>query len=291
LGGISGPLPVYLPPQYAEDARSLAGFSLQAAVHVETVVGQKPGGFVLDTVDETKFVEGSGLEVPYTIVGFVHLAREDAEAIIKQHLESRRFVGIRMIMNFNEQDESLTWPQVDQDFLIQGTPGHEALRQGYSLLEQYGLSFDLHVNPDQLCRAADFVKDFPGVPVCLDHLGCPKLGQGAEQDENLLRIWREGIRALSAIPHVSIKLSSPAYILRGFSDDPQKEAIVEGLFLEAIAAFGVDRCMFASNSPVDMFLGTSWTALFDAFGRWTKAFSDEDRKKLFHDNARKFYKV
>jgi len=159
------------------------------------------------------------------------------------------------------------------------------------LLEKYGLSFDLHANPDQLLEAASFVEEFPRVPVCVDHLGCPKLGQGADQDENTLRIWREGIKALAALPHVSIKLSSPVYTLRGFADDPEKEAIVAGLYQEVIALFGVDRCMFASNFPVDEFLGVSIPALYGAFGRWTSGYSEEDRRKLFHDNARKFYKL
>jgi predicted TIM-barrel fold metal-dependent hydrolase len=286
-----GVIPTYLPAHYDEDARSAVGFKFQAAVHVEAIVGQKPGGFVMDPVDETRWIDSLEYQVPHTIVAYVHLARDDAGTIIEQHRESKRFVGVRMCMNYHDQDASLTWPQVEQDFLIKGSAGHAALRRGYGLLEQYQLSFDMHANPHQLCDAANFLADFPRVPVCVDHLGCPKLGQGAEQDETTLRIWREGIKALAALPHVSIKLSGPSYILRNFAEDPEKDAIVAGLFREVIAAFGVDRCMFASNFPVDKFMGTSWAALYGAFGRWTRDFSEEDRSKLFHDNARKFYKV
>ena len=54
LGGIAdGPLGVYLSATYLEAARTLP---IVAAVHVETVVGQRAGGFAIDTVAETRFV-------------------------------------------------------------------------------------------------------------------------------------------------------------------------------------------------------------------------------------------
>jgi predicted TIM-barrel fold metal-dependent hydrolase len=59
---------------------------------------------------------------------------------------------------------------------------------------------------------------------------------------------------------------------------------------EAIGIFGVDRCMFASNFPVDK-LFSSYDAIFDAFQEITKDYPYADRIKLFHDNAERYYKL
>ena len=54
--------------------------------------------------------------------------------------------------------------------------------------------------------------------------------------------------------------------------------------------FGVDRCMFASNFPVDK-LFSSYDRLFEAFKTITSGFAAGDRRKLFHDNAARFYRL
>ena len=62
--------------------------------------------------------------------------------------------------------------------------------------------------------------------------------------------------------------------------------------LHAIDCFGVDRCMFASNFPVDK-VSCSYTHLFNAMKKIVnkKGFSDEDKHKLFFENAAKVYRL
>ena len=60
--------------------------------------------------------------------------------------------------------------------------------------------------------------------------------------------------------------------------------------LHCIECFGVERCMFASNFPVDK-VSCSYTALFNSFKIIVKDFSVEDKKKLFHDNAVRIYRL
>jgi predicted TIM-barrel fold metal-dependent hydrolase len=57
----------------------------------------------------------------------------------------------------------------------------------------------------------------------------------------------------------------------------------------AIGAFGVDRCMFASNFPVDSMHGT-FDELYDAFNAVTAGFDTESREKLFATNAERVYR-
>jgi predicted TIM-barrel fold metal-dependent hydrolase len=62
------------------------------------------------------------------------------------------------------------------------------------------------------------------------------------------------------------------------------------IILDAIRIFGVDRCMFASNFPVDGLKG-SWDYLYSQFKRAVADFPLADRRKLFADNAARFYRL
>jgi L-fuconolactonase len=57
----------------------------------------------------------------------------------------------------------------------------------------------------------------------------------------------------------------------------------------AIEVFGVDRCMFASNFPVDGMHGT-FDELYSAYTAVTAGLDDEARHKLFAANAERVYR-
>ena len=59
---------------------------------------------------------------------------------------------------------------------------------------------------------------------------------------------------------------------------------------QAIATFGVDRCMFASNFPVDGIHG-SFDELYDAFAAVTAGLDDVSRDRLFAANAEHVYRI
>ena len=57
-----------------------------------------------------------------------------------------------------------------------------------------------------------------------------------------------------------------------------------------IDAFGEDRCMFASNFPVDAMHGT-FDELYSAFDEITARLDDAARDKLFAANAERVYRI
>ena len=57
----------------------------------------------------------------------------------------------------------------------------------------------------------------------------------------------------------------------------------------AIEAFTVDRCMFASNFPVDATCGT-FDELYEIFNSVTSGLDSESRAKLFAENAERVYR-
>ena len=59
---------------------------------------------------------------------------------------------------------------------------------------------------------------------------------------------------------------------------------------DAIRIFGVERCMFASNFPVDSLVGT-FDEIYASFLAITSDLPDDARRKLFHDNAARIYRL
>ncbi len=60
--------------------------------------------------------------------------------------------------------------------------------------------------------------------------------------------------------------------------------------LDTIDTIGVERAMFASNFPVDKPMG-GYDGIWESFDAITAAFSEDERRKLFHDNARRYYRL
>ena len=59
--------------------------------------------------------------------------------------------------------------------------------------------------------------------------------------------------------------------------------------LGCIEAFGVDRCMFATNWPVDR-LFSSYGDVVNAYREIAAEFTDDEQRKLFVDNAKRWYR-
>jgi predicted TIM-barrel fold metal-dependent hydrolase len=153
----------------------------------------------------------------------------------------------------------------------------------FAALAARGLSFDLHANWHQLADAAAFLRRHPTVPVVVDHMGCPRMGDAT--DPGVMRTWREGIAALSTLPQVHLKASNFEFVRSRWlkddvsvaagrcsalshaqctdADQPPPPSILPrmrrqdafttaaGMLREVVTAFGPTRVMAASNYPVD----------------------------------------
>lgn len=150
-----------------------------------------------------------------------------------------------------------------------------------SALEERGLVFELMTHPDQLRAAAGHLAGHEHLVVVVEHTGWPRSNDNEEHD-----LWRDGIRALAETgPNVVCKLSGLAMPFASMSPG------VLGPWLEqAIEVFGADRCMFASNFPVDAVHG-SFDELFSTFSSVTAGLDERSRDKLFAANAERVYRI
>lgn len=147
-------------------------------------------------------------------------------------------------------------------------------------LAERNLVFELMAHPDQLAEAAVQLAGFDDLAVVVEHTGWPRSGADDERD-----LWRAGMDALADVgPNVACKLSGLAMPFGSVGADAL------GPWLEyALDIFGVDRCMFASNFPVDAAYGT-FDELYATFATVTAGVSDESRDKLFAGNAERIYR-
>ena len=97
--------------------------------------------------------------------------------------------------------------------------------------------------------------------------------------------WRKGMQALAKRPNVTCKISGLCVADRPWTLEENGPIIKE-----VIDLFGVDRCMFASNFPVDSLKG-SWDYVFTQFKQAVAHLSLSDQQKLFADNAIRVYRI
>ena len=260
----------YLISHLHEDA---AGLPLVKSVHVQAEWDHEA-----DPVGETAWLqsvadsEGSR-GMPHAIIGFADLSERGAPDLVARHAEHANWRGIRHMLNWAEDPK---WQFTDRNDLMTDA---DWLR-GYQSLADHGGSFDLQVWPWQLKDAADLANRVPEVPIVLDHTGMPR-----DWDDAGVEVWRDGMRALADTQNVSVKISALGMFSGEFSVDRIRQFV-----LDTIEIFGVDKCMFASNYPVDM-LFSSYRAIWEAYDEITAGFSVEDRERLFRTNAERYYRI
>jgi predicted TIM-barrel fold metal-dependent hydrolase len=250
----------YLLDDFLADA---ADWSIVKSVHVQGEIDRA------HSVAETGWLQGIADErgFPHGIVAYAALQDPRLDELVRAHARHANLRGIRQILNPDQCERS--------DYLTD-----PAWRAGYARLADYGLSFDLQALPEQFDDAAAVALAHPDVPVVINHAGMPR-----DQTPSGVLRWRSAMRTMAAVPHVSVKISGFAMFDASWSTES-----IRPLVLDIIEVFGVERCMFASNFPVDK-VRTSYDRLMAAFQSITADFSVEDRHKLFHDNAERIYRL
>lgn len=166
-----------------------------------------------------------------------------------------------------------------------GTPRGYCLKKpfiaGIRRLGEQGWSFDLCMRSDELADAAQLVDACPGTRFVLDHCG------NASVVADDLSAWRRDITALAERKNVIGKISG--IIASGAGGKWSVENLAP-IVNHTLDAFGPDRVVFGGDWPV--------CTLAASFRQWVEALrtivaerSQLERRKLFHDNAVKFYRL
>jgi predicted TIM-barrel fold metal-dependent hydrolase len=300
-------VPRYLLDEILEDAG--AGHNVVSTVFIECGAMFKPDGpEALRPLGETEFVNGiaamsaSGIygktRVAAGIVGTADLRLGDAVAgVLDAQIAAGggRFRGIR---------RAAAW---DPDPAV---PNHRTepppqlflradFRAGFAHLARRRLTFEAWCYHRQIPDVTALARAFPDTTIILDHFGGPiGIGSYAGKAREVYAEWRASIAELAGCPNVVAKLGGINMEVNGFGwhekpRPPSSQALADATrhyYDFTIEKFGVDRCMFESNFPVDM-VTCSYTVLWNSFKRLTSGYSAAERAKLFHDTAARVYRL
>jgi L-fuconolactonase len=132
-----------------------------------------------------------------------------------------------------------------------------------------------------LAETIKLVEQCPDVSFMLDHIGKPGIREGLTQP------WRSEMRDLAALPNVECKISG---VVTEADHKSWTYDQVAPYVAHAIETFGFDRVAFGGDWPVSE-LATpyaDWVAVVD---RVIAGASEAEQRKLYRDNAIRFYRM
>jgi len=164
----------------------------------------------------------------------------------------------------------------DDDFCVR--PGFV---RGVQILAEYDLAFDICIYHRHLKNAISLVRSCPDVRFVLDHIAKPDIKAGLRDP------WRDEIRELASFPNVMCKVS-------GVTTEADKEHWTVGdvaPYIEhVVEQFGEDRVMFGGDWPV-VLMASSYKRWAETVDTVTAGLSDAAKRKLWNENAKRFYRL
>jgi predicted TIM-barrel fold metal-dependent hydrolase len=253
----------YLPADYRSDA---APFVVERSVYIEAEWDPRDPSGEMDYIASVRREHG----LPSAAVAQVWLDRAEAAAVLEDHA-ARPFV--RSVRHK---------PRANRG------PGHAApggmtdtaWRQGFAHVGRYGLRFDLQTPWWHLHEAVHLARDFPDTRIVLNHTGLP-----ADRSQAGIEGWKRAMTALASCPNVAVKISGLGQPGVAWTTDANREIV-----RTTIELFGLDRCMFASNFPVDG-LCASLPTIFGGFCEIVADLAPHEQRALFRDNAIRIYDI
>lgn len=155
--------------------------------------------------------------------------------------------------------------------------------ESIQLLGELGLSFDLCLRSGEVIDAVKLVDQCPKTRFIVDHCGNMSV---TSTDKDARAKWLDGMKQMAARKNTVCKISG---IIVTANKDWKPEDLAPNIN-DTMNTFGEDRIMFAGDWPV--------CTLKASFAQWVGALKQivkdrpiEFQKKLFHDNAAKFYGI
>jgi predicted TIM-barrel fold metal-dependent hydrolase len=216
-----------------------------------------------DPVEETRWLQAFAdrLGHPHGIVGEVHLAQDDASAVIERHLAFANFRGVR-------------------DFGAGDYPRDPQWRRGFAHLEQHDLVACLDSSPETYGSIKSLAEAFPNIVISLDHAGFPRA-----RDPEYFAMWKRELSSLAEAGNVVIKISG-----LGMCDNDWTVDSIRPWVMSCIETFGVERSFFGTNWPVDR-LYSSYPDVVDAYAQVIDGFSRDEQVALFSGNAERIFRI
>jgi len=256
----------YMPDDYRKDT---AGWPVVGSVYVEAEWNRDLAA------QESRWVAAVAAEtgVPSAVVAWCDFTQSEAGELLASHASVPIVRGVR-----HKPTAAVSPAEAKRG--AAGSMDDPAWREGYALLARHGLSYDLQTPWWHLDAAAELARDFPATQIIVNHTALP-----SDRSPDALAAWRRALELAAARPNIALKVSGI-----GRPGLPWTVEANAPVIRDAIAIFGTDRAMFASNFPVDGLAG-DFDTIFSGFLAATADRSEAERDNLFHDNAVRIYRL
>lgn len=165
--------------------------------------------------------------------------------------------------------------------------------RGVQMVGKHDLNFELTMRAKELRDAAKLIRLCPDTRFVLDHCGngdpkafnpklAPELERSCGADE-----WKRGLDEIAALPGVMCKISG---IVASLPPGSWRAEDLAPIVNHCLDAFGPDRVFFGGDWPVCL-LGSPLRGWVDALKQIVSSRTAVDQRKLWSENATKFYRL
>ncbi len=195
------------------------------------------------------------------VVGWVDLAAVDVATTLDQFMQEPLFKGIRL----------LPFPQENW----------QRLSPGLRSLAERNLTCDVLPREGELPAAIEMMRAHPQTRFVVNHLAGLALTPGG------VAPWTEQLSPLAALPNVFMKFSA----IQGLAEPPPINAETLQPYLNsALALFGAQRLLFASDWPVSTLSGP-YTECINVMRAATASLSADEQAWIWGKTAINVYKL
>jgi predicted TIM-barrel fold metal-dependent hydrolase len=265
IAGLSTIMHDYLVDDYLRDS---ANQNVVATVHIEALWAGDPVGETrwLETLDKSR-----GVATRY--VAAASLGAPTSAKVIAEQAAFAHVVGVRGILSCH--------PDPKKSFISDPNLAYNPdWRRDVGLLRDHGLNLELMMYPYQADAVFDLAQAFPDLQIIINHCGSP-----IDRDPEGMQRWRDGLRKISSLSNIAIKVSNP-----GAYDHNWTIESIGDVAMHCVDCFGADRTMFGTDYPVSR-IQMSFDQIYGAFKKIVEPMPEADQRKLFHDNACRFYRI
>jgi predicted TIM-barrel fold metal-dependent hydrolase len=246
--------PRYTTPEFLAEA---ADSGVVAAVHVQAAAWSDRPERETEWLDRLAATTGW----PQAMVGSVRLVDEDAVDVVAAHRRSDRIRGVR--------DLSVPVASLEDPDLV----------DRFARLAPLAGTVELMVTHEHFPKLAALAERAPEAALVLGHAGLP-----LERSDSYRAAWQRAMGALAATPNVVAKISA----LASGSDPQWTVDSLRPWVLGCIDAFGPERCMLATNWPIDRLHGT-YGRLVDAYRAIVAELAPDERGAVLQRTAERVY--
>jgi predicted TIM-barrel fold metal-dependent hydrolase len=263
----------YLPKDYAEATAKLCKFKAGSAMLPGKVVKTVYMEVDVDPsqqVQEAEYVINLCKSRETPMVAAVISGRPASEGFAKyitSYKDNKYIKGVRQVLHGDGTPKGYG---LDKQFI-----------KGIQLLGELGLRYDICIRPGELLDAAKLIDACPGTRFILDHCGNANV---QEKDHSQ---WKKDIAEVAKRKQVMCKVSG---IIASAKPGEWTENDLAPIIKHVLEVFGPNRVMFGGDWPVCT-LAAPLNVWIETLYLIVRDRSEEQLRKLFHDNAVKFYEL